>query len=326
MFRTEIEQSKATFSLHHKDLFITLGSCFSDQIGKRLSSNKFDTLVNPFGTIFNPLSVFELIDMAMEPSTALEEALLHRDGLYYNYKLHSSFRNRDKKKLFETIQKQLNLTQQRLTKAKVLFLTFGTAWVYRTKDSGMLVTNCHKQAQKKFDKHLLSVEEIMTAFMSMKELIHEINPDLQIVLTVSPVRHTRESLSLNATSKAILRLACHYLSDLAEDVHYFPSYEIVTDDLRDYRFYEKDLIHPNEQAIDYIWDIFIKTFCAADTKQTLNQWRKIQSALSHKPFNPKEKKHQDFLRQTLTKLQNLPDEINVEIEIESIKAQLATHG
>ncbi|OEK00453.1 hypothetical protein BFP97_02530 [Roseivirga sp. 4D4] len=326
MFRTEIEQLRIPFSIDHKDHLITLGSCFSDEIGQRLSLNKFETLVNPFGTIFNPLSIFELIDMAMEPSTLLEEAVLSRDGLYFNYKLHSSFRSENKESLLETIQSQLNESKQWLTKAKILFLTFGTAWVYRTKDTEMLVANCHKQPQKKFNKELISVEEIMTGFMTMKESLQEVNPDLQIVLTVSPIRHTRDTLSLNATSKAILRLACHYLSEMAEDVHYFPSYEIVTDDLRDYRYYKKDLIHPNEQAIDYIWDFFVKTFCSSETKKTLIDWQKIQRALSHKPFNPKEKKHQDFLRQTLAKLQNLQGQIRLEDEIESIKAQLATNG
>jgi len=326
MFRTEIEQSKMPFSIDHKDGLITLGSCFSDEIGQRLSKNKFETLVNPFGTIFNPLSIFELVDIAMEPSTLLEEAMLGRDGLYFNYKLHSSFRSKSKDGLLETIQGQLDESKQWLTKAKVLFLTFGTAWVYRTKDTEMLVANCHKQPQKKFNKALISVEEIMTGFMSMKEVIQEVNPSLQIVLTVSPIRHTRETLRLNATSKAILRLACHYLSDMANDVHYFPSYEIVIDDLRDYRFYKKDLIHPNEQAIDYIWDVFVNTFCSTQTKKTITEWQKIQRALSHKPFNPREKKHQDFLFQTLMKLQNLQDQIRLEEEIKNIKAQLATHG
>ncbi len=326
MFRTEIEQPKIPFSIDHKDRLITLGSCFSDEIGQRLSKSKFETLVNPFGTIFNPLSIFELVDIAMEPSTLLEEAVLNRDGLYFNYKLHSSFRSESKDGLLETIQGQLDESKQWLTKVKVLFLTFGTAWTYWTKDTKMLVANCHKQPQKQFYKELISVEEIMTGFMSMKEAIQEVNPDIQIVLTVSPIRHTRETLSLNATSKAILRLACHYLSDMAKDVHYFPSYEIVTDDLRDYRFYKKDLIHPNEQAMDYIWDIFVRTFCSAETKKTLIDWQKIQRALSHKPFNPNERKHQDFLRQTLLKLQNLQGQIRLEKEIESIKAQLATNG
>ncbi|MBO3697860.1 GSCFA domain-containing protein [Roseivirga sp. E12] len=326
MFRTEIERLKTPFSISHQDRLITLGSCFSDEIGKRLKSNKFETLTNPFGTIFDPLSLFELIDMALEPSTVLEDAMLHRDGLYYNYKLHSSFRSETREGLLETIQHQMSLTNQRLVDAKVLFLTFGTAWVYQTKDTQMLVANCHKQPQKKFRKYLLTVEEIMTSFMSIKESIQEINPDIQIVLTVSPVRHTRETLSLNATSKAVLRLACHYLSDMAEDVHYFPSYEILTDDLRDYRFYEKDLIHPNEQAIDYIWDIFINTFCSADTKKTLNEWARVKKALAHRPFNPEEKKHQDFLRQTLSRLENLKSRLNVEAEIKSIKSRLETHG
>lgn len=301
---------------------MTLGSCFSEEIGQRLLSDKFQALVNPFGTLFNPLSIFELLNFSIEPSIALEDAVLHRDGLYYNYKLHSSFSSKTKEGLLSSIATQLEHTQEHLTKTKVLFLTFGTAWAYQLKDGQMPVANCHKQPQKKFNKYLLTVEEIITAFMGMKENLQSINPELQIVLTVSPVRHTRETLPLNAASKSVLRLACHYLADMADNVHYFPSYEIVQDDLRDYRFYEKDLIHPNEQAIDYIWDVFTKTFCSSDTKKIIHEWQKVSKALSHRPFNTEDEKHQKFLRQTLERLFKLKDSLDVKEEIDQVKRQL----
>ncbi|MFT6871934.1 MAG: hypothetical protein ACJAVN_000939 [Roseivirga sp.] len=322
MFRTEIDNIHLPFSISHQDQLMTLGSCFAEEIGQKLVSNKFKTQVNPFGTIFNPLSIFELISLAMEPTAIIEDAMLERDGLYYNYKFHSSYRSETKSGLLKMIQDQLEQTRKQLTKTKVLFLTFGTAWAYQAKNSQMLVANCHKQPQKHFNKYLLGYEEILTTFMGMKESLQEINPDLQIVLTVSPVRHTKETLSLNAASKSVLKLACHYLSDMAENVNYFPSYEIMLDDLRDYRFYEKDLIHPNEQAIDYIWDVFTKTFCTGNTRKTLNEWDKVSRSISHKPFNTKDEKHQRFLHQTLEKLLSLKDRLDVEQEINQVKAQI----
>lgn len=322
MFRTEIENLHIPLSISHQDQLMTLGSCFAEEIGRKLVSNKFKTQVNTFGTIFNPLSIFELINLAMEPTMVIEDAMVQRDGLYYNHKFHSSFNHKSQAGLLKKIQDQLEHTSKQLSETKVLFLTFGTAWAYQEKYSHMLVANCHKQPQNKFDKYLLSVEEIVSAFMGMKENLQEINPNLQVVLTVSPVRHTKETLSLNAASKSVLRLACHYLSDMADNVHYFPSYEIVQDDLRDYRFYKKDLIHPNEQAVDYIWDVFTKTFCTADTNKTLIEWQKVSRSLSHKTFNLADEKHQRFLHQTLDKLQNLKDRLDVEKEIDQIKAQL----
>lgn len=326
MFRTEIEHVNLPFSIGYKDQLITLGSCFADQIGGRLVASKFNNLSNPFGTIFNPLSLFELLDLSLDPSMDIEDATLERDGLYYNYKLHSSFRSESQDSLHESIYHQLGLTRQRLKDASVLFLTFGTAWAYQQKGSEMLVANCHKQPQKKFKKYLLTVEEVVSNFMNMKEGLHSVNPDLQIVLTVSPVRHTKETLSLNATSKSVLRLACHYISEMAEKVHYFPSYEVVQDDLRDYRFYEKDLIHPNEQAIDYIWIFFSNTFFTPETQETLEEWTKASRSLSHKAFNSKGDSHQKFLQKTLERLENLKGRIDVDEEINQVKAQLNQNG
>lgn len=325
MFRTPIEGFEPKFQINHKDKLLTLGSCFAEEIGSRLLSQKFDIQVNPFGTIFNPLSVFELLELTLEPSLSLETAIVKRDETYYNYKFHSSFRDSKPETLLQSISNKLELVKAHLLKSKVIFITFGTAWVYETKADEMLVANCHKLPQKQFNKRMLNLEEIVSAFFSLKETIQPINPDLQIVLTVSPVRHTKETLSLNSVSKSVLRLACHYLSDMSEDVHYFPSYEIMMDDLRDYRFYEKDMIHPNEQAVDYIWSAFSKSFFSKTTQQTIIEWEKLDRALKHKPFNSENKKHKEFLKKTLTRLQNLSSQLNVEEEIKNVQSQLK-HG
>ncbi len=326
MFRTPIEDIGSTFQITHTDKLITLGSCFAEEIGSRLLSSKFNIEANPFGTIFNPLSVFELIELSLEPSLAIEAGMIERDGMHYNLKFHSSFRNSSKEGLLEIINKKLEEVKSHLAQAKVLFITFGTAWIYETKAHEMLVANCHKLPQKQFNKRLLNVDEIVSAFFSLKEMIQPINPNLQIVLTVSPVRHTKETLTLNSASKSALRLACHYLADMSEDVHYFPSYEIMMDDLRDYRFYEKDMIHPNEQAIDYIWDVFSKAFFSKSTKQVITEWEKVRQSLNHRPFNPNNKRHQVFLNKTLTRLQSLKGRLNIEEEIKKVQSQLKKHG
>ncbi|OEK04069.1 GSCFA domain-containing protein [Roseivirga misakiensis] len=326
MFRTEIEDIRHPISLTHTDSILTMGSCFADEIGNRLSTNKFKVHVNPFGTVFNPLSLFELIEGALGSLDGLEDAYLKRDGQYYNYKFHSSVSHESKIGLQKHIESKFSQVAQDLKKADVLFLTFGTAWVHEIAKRKLLVTNCHKMPRKEFNKRLLDVQEIIPAFFTMKEHLQAVNPDLQIVLTVSPVRHTKETLALNNVSKSVLRLACHYLSDMAEDVHYFPSYEIMLDDLRDYRFYEKDLIHINEQGIDYIWQVFSKTYFSKKTQDLVNEWQSIAKALSHKAFNPKSGKHQQFLRNTLQKLEGLQSKLTVKQEIAKVKSQLNING
>ena len=303
-----------------------MGSCFAQQIGERLEASKFNIVVNPFGTIFNPLSIFELLEMSLERSAQLEEAFVKHGGLFYNFKLHSSFRSKDKHTLLKQIEDQFDRVKKRIKETHTLLLTLGTAWVYEKIEDQMLVANCHKLPQKHFEKRMLSVEEIVSSFFSVKELIQNVNPGLQTVLTVSPVRHTRESLTLNAASKSALRLACHYLSDMADDVHYFPSYEIVMDDLRDYRFYEKDMVHPNEQAVDYIWDKFSKSLLDHNALHLAQQWQKLKQALEHRPFNMESTKHQKFLRNTLQKLNSISNQLDVRKEIKTVKSQIRSNG
>lgn len=320
MFRTEIEAQNSPVKINYKSKILTLGSCFSDSIGQRLQQSRFSTTVNPFGTIFNPLSIVELLELSLERNEVLEHATIKRDGYYLNYKFHSSFRARTKDTLHKRMEKALDEVSRQIKQANVIFITLGTAWVYEQQKSHMLVANCHKVPQKEFSKRLVATEEIVPAFFNLKEIINQHNPNVQFVLTVSPVRHTRDTLKLNAVSKSVLRTACYYMEDMAEDVHYFPAYEIMMDDLRDYRFYEKDLIHPNEQAIDYIWEKFIDTFI--EDKELLGQWTKLKQALEHKPFNPKSGAHQKFLQKTLSQLKDLNGQIPLDQEIAQIKKQL----
>lgn len=322
MFRTEIEGQSSPAKLTYSSKVLTIGSCFSDSIGERLEESKFDIKVNPFGTIFNPLSIFELLELSIERSEILEHATLKRDGYYLNYKFHSSFRAKTKDTLHKRMESALTEVRDRLAEADFIFITLGTAWVYEQLKTHMLVANCHKVPQKEFNKRLIAVEEIIPAFFTLKESINQLNPKAQFIITVSPVRHTRDTLSLNSVSKSVLRLASHYMQDMASDVHYFPAYEIMMDDLRDYRFFEKDLIHPNEQAIDYIWEKFIGTYLDEKSKHTMEKWTKVSLALNHKPFNPKSGAHQKFLKNTLEQLYQLKKDLPLEKEISQLKKQL----
>ena len=322
MFRTEIEPQDSSIKIDYQSKILTLGSCFSDSIGQRLTEAKFQSEVNPYGTIFNPLSIFELMELSLERSEVLDAAVLKRDGYYLNYKFHSSFRAKTKDTLHKRMEEALTKVAQQLKEANFIFITLGTAWVYEQNKSHMLVANCHKTPQKEFTRRLLSVEEIVPAFFALKEVINQFNPEVQFIFTVSPVRHTRDTLKLNSVSKSVLRSAAYYMEDMAPDVHYFPAYEIMMDDLRDYRFYEKDLIHPNEQAIDYIWEQFIQTYLAKKDQATLEKWNKLRMALNHKPFNPKSGGHQKFLSKTLDQLRQLGKELPLDKEIENLNKQL----
>ncbi|MFY0594291.1 GSCFA domain-containing protein [Roseivirga sp.] len=322
MFRTVIEDIKHPISLTHQDKIITLGSCFANEIGLKLADNKFNVSANPFGTVFNPLSLFELIEGSIRPLEGLSDAYLKRDGVYYNYKFHSSINHKSKAKLVSSIEAKFREVEKDLKQAKVLFLTFGTAWIHEIAKRKLLVANCHKMPKKEFEKRLIDVQEIISAFFAMKEHLEAINPELQIVLTVSPIRHTKETLALNSVSKSVLRLACHYLSDMAPDVYYFPSYEMMMDDLRDYRFYEKDMIHVNEQGVDYLWETFSNTYFSNSTKELLKEWQGLSRALAHTPFNLESWKHQQFLKNTLQKLQKIQRKLPVAKEIAYVKSQL----
>ena len=322
MFRTEIEQNPNDFQLNHRKSIISIGSCFSENIGDRLKVHKFKISINPYGTIFNPLSIFRLLEHAISGEHLSETSLLKRDGQYMSYDLHSDFKTSTPKLLkyqFDQINQQV---RRDLKKASLLLITFGTSWIYEKKLGKELVSNCHKVPQKEFDKRLLNLDEILSSFFKLQAKLEEINPELTILLTVSPIRHTRSGIVNNSKSKSNLIMACHYLQKMLKNVHYYPSYEIMIDDLRDYRYYEKDMIHPNELAIDYIWDHFSDTFFNSKTKKLNAQIEKAQRSVAHKAFNPNSAQHQKFLSQTLNELQELNKQVPFQKEIDYIKSQI----
>ncbi|UZR94073.1 GSCFA domain-containing protein [Chondrinema litorale] len=317
-FRTEISLHPPTKQISLKDKILTIGSCFSDNIGNLLQRYKFDTLVNPFGVIFNPISSLHLLQHAYMRHTLSNEKIIQNQGMFYHYDLHSEITSAEKDSLKSLIDKKIHETGEFLHKTDVLALTFGTAFVYRLLENKEVVANCHKMPARYFHKELLTPEQIILAF---NELHKKLSPETTIILTISPIRHIKDTLPLNSVSKSVLRLACHHLSESHPNVFYFPAYEMMMDDLRDYRFYEADMLHPNDTAINYIWEHF-SNLCITDKgNRFMHKWDKILKAIEHRPFHPYSEEHRHFLMNTLDKLKTI-NEADVSKEITMLEERL----
>lgn len=320
--RTEINPPKSSWNLQVRDTVVTLGSCFATAIGKRLLDNKFHALVNPFGTTYHPLALDRLLNYVLTKQLPHPSTYVRRNETWYNYDFHSSFFGETEGQLTEQIKKQIGQAREFLNQAHALILTYGTAFLYEIAESGRSVANCHRMPPAFFRRRLVSAEEITRSFQGTLATLRSINPRLQIILTVSPVRHVKDTLPMNSVSKSILRVACHQMQETEQGVAYFPSYELVMDDLRDYRFYQSDLIHLTPLAEDYLWKKFCDTYCAEDTLRFMEQWQALQQALSHRPFHPLSNEHQEFVRRTIENLKGLQGLVDVDKEIASLQAQL----
>ncbi len=324
-FRTKIEPTDLGFEINLHDGIITVGSCFSEIIGNRLSENKLNCLCNPFGTVFNPLSIFKLLRHSLSKQPVYHHLFAENaDGDWSHFDFHSRFTADSREKLENELLAVYNTAFQALRSAKVLIITLGTANVYELKSNNQVVANCHKQPQKLFNRRLLTLKEIQRDFQHFYDLLRMVNSKIKVIFTVSPVRHTRDGLTDNSLSKSILRSACHFIQKENPDVGYFPSYEIMMDDLRDYRFYKSDLIHPNEMAEQYIFERFSEALFSTELNEFVLEWRQIRSSLNHKPFRKESAPHQIFLTKLLEKLTNCNEKVNMSSEIESVKSQLIT--
>lgn len=321
-FRTEITCPSA-HPIGLKDHILTTGSCFADQFGQWLQKNKFDVMVNPYGANYNPISIHKSLIESL--SLELDEKLfIEQHGLWHHFDYHSQWSSHQEEELRDSIQKIHQKVNQYIKKLDVLIITYGTAWIYHHKTLNSVVSNCHKVPAGEFEKKLLTVEEIIHSFRQLYDVIKKNRPDFRIILTVSPVRHIKDTLVLNSVSKATLRLACHTLSSQYEEVEYFPSYEIMMDDLRDYRFYARDKIHPTEVALDYISHKFSDQYFNAEVKSFIEKWHTIRQAMEHRPYHPKSAAHQHFLKELLHKLEAVKEIVSVEEELRTIQSQIHT--
>jgi hypothetical protein len=307
-FRTSLTITPAPL-IDHGTRIMTVGSCFADNIGQKLSENKFVTMVNPLGVCYNPVSIHK--GFLMTEATA--DHYIESQGTWRHFDFHSQFSGPDKSELTEDLSTKLK--NVRAFEPDVLMITYGTAWAYRYKNN--IVANCHKRPASEFDKILLTPEEIVTSFESLRKSFRK-----KIILTLSPVRHIKDTLELNSVSKSVVRLAIHEIQKKFPDVDYFPAYEIMMDDLRDYRFYETDMIHPSAVAIDYIWNKFGERYFTTPAIDIMNRWQKLRISINHRAFHAGTAQHKEFLRTLLSDLQSLGKELDLSAEINEVSRRL----
>lgn len=304
---TEIPLSKANNLIDYSSQLLLLGSCFSENIGAKLSYYKFQGIQNPFGILFHPLAIERIIEKSVNQEFFTEEDVFNENQQWHSFDAHSSLSNPSKAQIIEDLNNAISRTSTQVNTASHIIITLGTAWVYRKTSSNKVVANCHKVPQSNFTKELLSVEEVVKSLNRVITFVQSVNPTVQFIFTVSPIRHLKDGFLENQRSKAHLIAAIHQV--LNEDrVSYFPSYELMMDELRDYRFYAKDMIHPNETAIEYIWEKFVEVWLASNTSSTMKKIEKVQKGMLHKPFNENSDQHQKFL----VKLNVLKSEIQTE--------------
>jgi hypothetical protein len=324
-FRTELSVKKSLLPLDHATPFLTIGSCFAEEIGLLLKAGKFNALSNSLGTTFNPVSIAGLIKLICNGSDNNPLPLRVGD-VWLDYRFHSSIHGYSQEELQQTIGKKIKEAHQQLSQPNaVLVITLGTAWIYRLLSKNTIVANCHKQEASHFQKELCTAEELCSAMQSMLDQLFSKFPTCQVLLTLSPVRHTKDGLEENQISKSLLRVLCYQLKNEYAKVHYFPAYEIVLDDLRDYRFYNKDLVHPNDLAVEYIWGKFRQTFFGTETNRLLDHWHQIRQNISHKPFYEKSISYKKFLEHTLLDLEQVSNQIDVTQEIMELKQTIQRH-
>ena len=307
-FTTPIPIPNSNHPIDYSAKIVSLGSCFALNMGEKLNYFKFQNTTNPFGIIFNPVSIEKLVVRAMNQKKFTEEDVFFHNERFHCYEVHSDLSSVNQQELLDSLNTSLEFTYQKIKTATHILITYGTSWVYQEKNSGAVVANCHKMPQSHFDKHLLSVASIEAAIQNTVDVIRKVNPNCSFVFTLSPVRHIKDGFVENQRSKAHLITALqNLLSDhLLDQAGYFPAYEIVMDELRDYRFYGDDLLHPSSMAIEYIWQRFRASSISETAWSTLDEVEAIQKSLLHKPFNPLAESHQKFqskLQEKISKLQ-----------------------
>lgn len=304
--QTQIPIKKETRnSISHNSSILLLGSCFSENIGNQLNYFKFNSFQNPFGILFHPKAIETLITNAINEKVYSEKDIVYQNERWHCLDAHSNLSSSNKEELLTNLNTAITVTQKKLKEATHIIITLGTAWVYRFLDTDAIVANCHKISQKKFLKELLSSDEVSESIAAIITLIKSINKDTVCVFTVSPVRHLKDGFIENTQSKSHLITGIHNTIDARKNSFYFPSFEIMMDELRDYRFYAEDMIHPNKTAINYIWEKFSNTWFTEETTQLMKEVDVIQKGLLHKPFNENSEAHQKFLADLKTKIEKV---------------------
>ncbi len=304
--QTHISFSKESGDLiNYNSSLVLVGSCFSKNIGDKLAYSKFKTTQNPFGILFHPKAIETFISNAIHKKTYSEKDLFFFNERWHCFDSHSQLSSKSKEEVLQNLQEATKLTAQLIKKSTHLIITLGTSWVYRFIESNAVVANCHKVAQHQFTKELLSIDQITKLLKSIIALVKEVNPTINFIFTVSPIRHLKDGFIENQLSKSHLISSLHQVINNKKKIFYFPSYELMMDELRDYRFYKEDMIHPNQIAINYIWEKFSKNWLSEEAINISKEIIQIQKGINHRPFNAESKKHLQFLASIQEKIQGI---------------------
>ena len=302
---TPVQIPEFPFSIGYQDQIMLIGSCFSEHIYQRLDQFQFRVLSNPFGISYNPISIANGLRQIRSGKFVPEGDLFYHNECYHAFDFHGQFSDPDKRLALEQMNASLSDAASFLPNTSLLIITLGTANVFRLKSDHRILNNCHKIPGAQFEKEMLSVDEIVGAMNEVFTDLLTLNPGLQVLLTVSPIRHIRDGLMTNQQSKSTLLLATRQLTKDHSSVHYFPSYEIMMDELRDYRFYKEDMIHPSDWSVNFIWEKFKTAFFNDETQKITNALEKIMLAAKHRPKFPQSKGHQLFVQAQIDKIKQL---------------------
>lgn len=294
--QTKITLQPEKHQIDYASKVLLMGSCFSTHMAEKLDYFKFQHVVNPFGIIFHPVAIEKLVTRAINESYFKDEDVFYQNERWCCFEVHSELSVTDKDSYVSILNEKLLQLKQYLESASHIVFTYGTSWAYRHIETDSIVSNCYKVPQKMFLKEILSAEKIAASIDNTITLIKEINPEVKFITTVSPVRHIKDGIVENTRSKAHLITGLHKKISKRDRIFYFPSYEIMMDELRDYRFYKEDLIHPNNTAISIIWEAFKKVWIAEETDSIQKEIANIQTGLKHQPFNSKSEAHLLFLK------------------------------
>lgn len=311
--RTEVNIERSDSPFGYGKGIVFMGSCFSEHIGERLVQRKFDIDLNPFGVLYNPVSIASGIQRLIQREPYREDDLFYHQGWWHSFDHHSTFSNADRQECLDKINHRLNLSSEYLRQSEYLFVTFGTARVFHQKSTGKVVSNCHQVPAREFETQLLRVGDIVRMYSMLIQEIATINRKLKWVFTISPVRHWKNGPEVNQVSKATLLLAVSELKERLSQVGYFPAYEIFMDDLRDYRYYADDMIHPGSQGLEYTWKKFTDTYIDSEALQLMKSVEALIRGKNHRPRNPGSDEYREFLSKQYEMTKKLSDE-NPDVE------------
>lgn len=323
---TRIDLPAPPFTLAYSDRLLLLGSCFAENIGLKLHRYKFRSDTNPFGTLYNPCSIASAVRILKSDKLYTPADLFCHNGQFHSFDYHSRFSSVSEQTCLDAINRRLAESRANLPATRVTIITLGTAFVYRLKESGRIVANCHKLPERQFDRYRLETAGIAEALRTVCRELWEIQPGMRFIFTVSPIRHWRDGAHENQLNKAALLLAVDALvKEYPDSVAYFPAYELMMDELRDYRFYADDMVHPSALAIAYIWERFVSGYVSPSSQEAMKEWDKIARALEHRPFDEHSEAYRKFIVQTLLKMERITQKFpsfDIRNEIDMLKSKL----